>query len=516
MTSKIINKAAISNGHIIDEYCTHQNAEIIKHNNVVYSCTLNQTDIKTNKNKFYIMQLLNNSGTIVLYTRWGRVGEMGRPTYNNYNNINTGIKAFENQFKSKTRNKWSDKDNFKPQSGKYHLVEVSYEEELKDIEKNEDKNKAKIVPKSKLHKKVQWLLEMLSDINIMQNALVQLDIDTKKMPLGKLKKSQLDKATKVLDKIQKKIKELADMKNTNQEKKVIDEIYELSSKYYTLIPYSCGRNKPPVIIEQKMVTKYTNIINDLSNIAVGVQIINNTTKSDKNPIDVIYNDIHTNIKSVRQKSETWTELSKYIENTHGPTHGSKLQVLDIYDIEQEGKRNTYENYVNDNNIGNRTILFHGTPSSCVLSIFKNDFWLNPEKQNDPNVQISGRMFGDGCYFADVATKSFNYTRAHSSNDIGCLIMCEVALGKQSIKKDADYYINKASLARVGCHSTKALGKWAPSTGNELENIYIPNGEIKKTEIDTVLRYNEYIVYDVNQILIKYLVIVKNIGNYSGF
>jgi hypothetical protein len=36
----------------------------------------------------------------------------------------------------------------------------------------------------------------------MQKALVSLNIDTKKLPLGKIKQSQLDMAGKVLDNIQ--------------------------------------------------------------------------------------------------------------------------------------------------------------------------------------------------------------------------------------------------------------------------------------------------------------------------
>ena len=38
-----------------------------------YSCMLNQTNIGANNNKFYVIQLLHNSNTFYLWTRWGRV-----------------------------------------------------------------------------------------------------------------------------------------------------------------------------------------------------------------------------------------------------------------------------------------------------------------------------------------------------------------------------------------------------------------------------------------------------------
>lgn len=61
--------------HIIDEHCSYRDGEV--YNN--YSCTLNQTDIKTNKNKFYIMQVIKcKDGKFVLFIRYGRVGEKGK------------------------------------------------------------------------------------------------------------------------------------------------------------------------------------------------------------------------------------------------------------------------------------------------------------------------------------------------------------------------------------------------------------------------------------------------------
>lgn len=38
-----------------------------------YDCTLNQTDIGKNNNKFYIIQLLEDGGRFVCWNRWGRV-----------------------------------------------------------------------------------------------------------------------------------------------------------------------------------------------------------------------------------------------------------------------------------------------------------------------------------------------------------------------------------------------------------------------------------------------------------
>lgn len=38
------------------------------------------------------------------------------------------------------------------------------------------------------------------------------------------------------------------------------------------------------------------------------------------------------------------------------------------------------------------------------------------------------MFGKGIYFADMVSKSANYCRAGPGNNIGIMLLCDVALG----------------------------------------------------------------------------------------
>lgn len=41
---------------------------------------------------------------------------------------------------------------------------------------------------------------------------------------------------------------------------------------------------------------------------------------------------------------------------------------------------------------------------------------------------TGYMFGKGIYFADMVSKSANYCFTSPGNDVGLLLLCEVALG----------------------------------------------------------------------------------------
>jgi len=77
------------------------------------------------------------------------------------------------------------------------------------------------------------------------------------------------------------------------------------------------------------------------------------------------------------------------------------------------------------------------------------------------------MFGKGCYFADVASKSVQYTNYHASSNFGLMLLCKVAIGKTN-----DLYHSDSSLCLTklpkGTNSTKGCGR----------NIPDPKGDIK--------------------------------------
>jgi len=58
----------------VDKRCGLGGATVFEN----WGVTLNQTNIKNNNNKFYVIQVLNVGKTYYCYTRWGRVGENGQ------------------------------------------------------------------------------------------------------------------------------------------------------------------------------------------------------------------------------------------------------------------------------------------------------------------------------------------------------------------------------------------------------------------------------------------------------
>jgi len=164
-------------------------------------------------------------------------------------------------------------------------------------------------------------------------------------------------------------------------------------------------------------------------------------------------------------------------------------------------------------VGNRRLLWHGSRLSNMVGILSHGLKIAP-----PEAPVTGYMFGKGVYFADMSSKSANYCFPSQTNTTGFLLLCDVALGKSNELIDADYHANKLP---ADCHSVFGIGREEPDpsgymkvdeTGGEDANgpISIPCGKPKerKKQQRTTLNYNEYIIYDVKQIQLKYLVQIQ--------
>ncbi|KAG7256552.1 hypothetical protein CRUP_007118 [Coryphaenoides rupestris] len=166
-----------------------------------YDCMLNQTNIENNKNnnKFYVIQIIKSGKSFYCWTRWGRVGEPGHGAASGaHSSAEPAIKDFEKKFKDKTKNNWADRDNFVAQKGKYTLIEVDgdAEAEVKTV-----KIVRNVLPVT-LDSPTQKLIELIFSQNMFKEAMECMNLDIKKMPLGKLSKMQIAKGFEVLEEIE--------------------------------------------------------------------------------------------------------------------------------------------------------------------------------------------------------------------------------------------------------------------------------------------------------------------------
>ena len=156
--------------------------------------------------------------------------------------------------------------------------------------------------------------------------------------------------------------------------------------------------------------------------------------------------------------------------------------------------------------GNRMLLFHGSRMSNYAGILSQGLRIAP-----PEAPVTGYMFGKGCYFADMSSKSANYCWADRSNPKALLLLCEVSLGNSNELFHADYNADKLPKKK---HSVKGVGKTfsPPENYQKLEDgTIVPMGPAtvdNDMQKKGSLLYNEYIVYDTKQIRFRYLAQLK--------
>nr|XP_042717708.1 protein mono-ADP-ribosyltransferase PARP3 isoform X3 [Chrysemys picta bellii] len=215
-----------------------------------YDCMLNQTNIGNNNNKFYIIQLIAHNGSYSCWNRWGRVGEVGQSKLSPFPSLEAAKKDFEKKFREKTKNSWAERENFVAHPGKYTLIEVQHgAEEEQEVTVKVDsvdggkRSKQRTLPCS-LDKATQELVSLIFSNDMFKEAMQTMNIDVKKMPLGKLSKQQIAKGFEALEAIETALQEQPLSSR---------QLEELSSRFYTIIPHSFGRARPPTINTQEIV-----------------------------------------------------------------------------------------------------------------------------------------------------------------------------------------------------------------------------------------------------------------------
>ena len=461
----------------VDSVCPKaKDHHVFEEGSKVWTSTLNQTNIGANANKFYIIQLLqhdSNKNSYYVWNRWGRVGYEGQ-------------NALKGPFGDlqRAKNEYQKKLNDKTKGG-YFELEIVYDdgEEEEKAPKPTPKSKTPTPKESKLDKRIQNFIKLIFDINAINNTLAEIGYDSRKMPLGKLSVNNLKQGSAIL----KEIEEVLDKKKTGN-------LSQLSSRFYSLVPHDFGfQNVANFIINSReRLRQKIEMIDSLTDMKIASSILENK-KSSEHPIDDYYKQLNCDLKAIEKSDPKYKLLEEYVRNTHAGTHNAyKLTVLDIFEVEREGEDKRFKK------LGNNMLLWHGSRLTNWVGILSQGLRIAP-----PEAPVSGYMFGKGVYFADMVSKSANYCCTNRDNNVGVLLLCDVALGTPNEKLFSDY--NAGNLPK-GTHSTKGCGRNAPpeSTYVDLDGCKVPLGEGKPTNSSGSLLYNEYIVYDVAQIKMKYL------------
>lgn len=488
-----------------------ENYQIYVANNCVYAMTLNHTDLSSGdrgKNSVYVMQALQHKTKktrFVFFTKWGRIGTDLNWKEDDYNSPGPMIQLFEEKFFKMTKNHFESYMNNEFEQKPFGYSPVDLDAEDEDGEEEEEltaeavKERKKRVqalveaaekkPKAeKLCPRVAELISLMFDKSAITKQMQEMNIDTKKMPLGQMSKKTLREGVELLEKIEALIKE----PNYNKTK-----LLGLCSQFYTKVPHDFGMAAPTPIDNAELLQKKYDLLDTLMDIEVAARMLEAETPDEEDPLMLKYKELGNTITAVDKSSDEWKRLVAYATNTQGHT---KLKILDIYKVARKGEAESFDKH---KTLDYRKLLFHGSSVAVFPAILSGGIKIMPH---------SGGRVGRGNYSADMIDKSQGYVG--KAGKIGLILLNEVALGTiNRIYQDNSRLV----VAPNGHHSVLACGRLQPDESLDYVDttlspsghpVIIPQGKginmKDASDRGTSFMHNEYLVYDASQVHMRYL------------
>lgn len=177
--------------------------------------------------------------------------------------------------------------------------------------------------------------------------------------------------------------------------------------------------------------------------------------------------------------------------------GLDKKIIKAFRVNNKATAERFKNFKDKNRDGYKRfpqeLLWHGSRNENWWSIINNGLKIRPS-----NAVYTGSMFGDGLYFATSAQKSYGYTSSSSAywtrerSDMAIMALFDVAVGNQ-LDTDNNY----------GDFRTMTWGKIRSKKdkdGKPYHSVFAHAGN--------QLRNDELIMYNSDQMTIKYLVLFR--------
>jgi predicted DNA-binding WGR domain protein len=564
---------------------------IDKNYNIPYDVILTKTDVTCGyygMHNFYKMQLIihsydrktaeqqqqqqkndengstkpksEESTMCVLFTRWGRIGEVGQCQRTPYPSRKEAKIAFWALFKQKTGNDFVETvvkciKPFETKAKRYSLIKLEsrMKNKLKDIDftiiNNNDDDKwfsesrfGKLINENHStnynvleYKKLWRDLLNVDFLKKQYSSSGTSQISAEYLPLTQLSLGTLEQATELLTRQLKpaierrmELEKLNKKKNLVEFMQLLEQINQYSNQYYELIPqnnYNYEKLSP--IDTENALEGQMRILTQLSNTQFACRMLMAakyaSTTLTVNPIDYIYSLLNVKLGLLDPTCMEAQYIIKYALsssdsniNTNNVKHRTRransedINIKRIFKFDRQGEQerlNSFLKTLNDEKneeISSRYLLWHGTSTENMLSIMSRGLLKAPH-----DAKHNGQMFGRAIYFSDSFKVSTNYASYGPVVEIDgskytshYMLLCEVALG--NVK---EIYESTEGLPLNGYDSVKALGNLEP---DEESYVSIPNGaklplgplvEAKKNKFSNNTLFNACRRYVNNQYMI---------------
>lgn len=418
-----------------------------------------KADPVNNNNKFWYIKLFDDASTEVSY---GRVGSSGDTRSKTHNTQEAAEKFFNKKCKEKERGRNGEIP--------YQQIELINSGTSKSTDSTVD---LKMIVESQINTdsdETKALIHYFIEENIhtiTSSTTITYDVDTGMFmtPCGAVTLDTIDKARDILNDVGEKIELGEDL--------YTDDYSQLIGQYLMYIPHDVGRQlvAVDVIYDLDDVKSELDILDSLENTYKMIEAGKAMTDDSGAKVDVpklfdVQMERLTDKKEIKRIKDYFMST---VDRSHScshlrPTRIFKVAIASVDDAYAEGSK-----------VGNVRELWHGSNASNILSIMKAGLIIPPSSAG----HCTGRMFGNGVYASDQSTKALNYAYGYWSGSAKAkcyMFLIDMAMGKEYNPRSY-----RENLPKAGYDSTFAKGG------------------------DCGLRNNEMIVYNTNQVKLKYLV-----------
>ena len=283
----------------------------------------------------------------------------------------------------------------------------------------------------------------------------------------------------MVDAAQKIIDALANYSST------VEEFNENLLKLFTVIPRKMGNVRDYLADNTEEFARIISKEQDLLDVMRGQIYV----KHNDEPVETVDKKQQTILEELGLvMEETTADDVALIKTLMNESVGKFRKAWRVTNLKTQER---FDKFVQENDIKDTRLLFHGSRSENFWSIIKTGLVLRPT-----NAVITGKMFGYGCYYAPRCAKSIGYTSlsgsywAHGGNNVAYMALFDVAYGTpyDVYSFDSKYYnldYNRLQQFKPGANCLHA---------------HADKG---------MLRNDEIVVYKEDQMTIKYLIEIGN-------
>ncbi len=387
---------------------------------------LQVTDIKTNRNKYYAIELHVAVSTYRVFTHYGRTDDLesnpdaGAKECRFFSDSALAMACYDEIYREKTSAKKGYKEvslaSSKIGSQKARGTSAG-EVDAKTIAKIAEQGKDRPAPQaSKLEPLVQGLIAYIyaeATNALTTTVAAKITANGIETPLGVLTLGQIERGEAILQQLYGVFKN----DQTNH-----SEMERLSGEFYTCIPHRIGRTRAAVdqavistleSFEQKQET--LQLMKDMLSVNGDSSVLFDAKA------DAQYDALRCAVTAMDPTSQQFKELSGYVLASQ--IKSKNIRIHNIYRLARQDEWSGF-----DTKVGNERMLFHGSRIKNWVGLLSRGILLPKIVVSMGVNRTDAGWLGNGIYFGDAACTSSFYTTA-GKKGTRLMAIARVALGK---------------------------------------------------------------------------------------